>query len=784
MEGFSLWLVCAVASSVWCMAEEAAIPLESSTVQLQVQAAPVPYLARLIHKGSNASLLAEPTGKDLFQIGLQEPDGQITTLSSSQAKQGSVHKDFGQEKSRLVLSYQGLAGLDLAVQAAVEAKPNDPLLYWTLRVENRTGKPIAWLRFPMIMAPGALDQPEDDLLVLPALPGTLIRNPCSAWPMGYTVSLSYPGNLSAQLVSYQDQSAGLYLASMDAQGYPMGFTIGKRREGLLLYHQWLPLASQQPVWESPYPVVLAGVQGSWYQTADLYKQWAVRQPWCAKTLPQRDDIPDWWKQGPLVYVSSARTYDKKGQCNGSYYPRMCEHLRAVREKLGSPMVVMLAGWEKHRTWTGGDYFPIFDEPNALPVLAQMRQEGFRPFFFLSGLFYTFKNQGVDAGHIPGADRFLSCFVLDKDGTPQVFVLDESRPNRPWRRLSYQFCPAAPATKDFFCQVVEQAIGRGVDVLQMDQTVSGAGAVCYAKEHGHLPGPGLHQTQAFHDLLRSIRRHGKQKSKEFVLFHEEPHEQLLPLVDGFHVREYYEKRWYRSYPGAVGIPLFSYLYHEYAIGYGGDSAGLSPANSRELVRTHAINLVTGRTPGVALWGAHQAIGNAHADQLRLIRAHGRLLQTRARDFLMLGRMLHPLVLDVPKLTFHYHTDNPNAPPQPVEDHAVLTSSWQAPDGRVGHLLVNISESPQQVRIRLDTRNAPSWPAADASLYSSHTTEASLETRSIETPQDSPTGDQEQEKEGFRPLWKALPLPQQFSRQLAPAEVIFVELRPSHGKKPSG
>lgn len=778
MHRFCVCFVCAVGTSVWCMAEETPIRLETSTLQLEVQAAPVPYLARLVHKGSGASLLAEPTEKNLFQIGLQQPDGQITTASSSQAKQGSVQKDFGQEKSRLVLSYQGWAGLDLAVQAAVEAKPNDPFLSWTLRVENRTGKPIAWVRFPMITAPSALGQPEDDILILPALPGALIRNPSSAWPMGYTASLSYPGNLSAQFVSYQDRSAGLYLASMDAQGHPMGFVVGKRREGMLLYHQWTPLAPQEQVWESPYPVVLAGVQGVWYQTADLYKQWVIRQPWCAKPLAQRDDIPDWWKQGPLVYVSSARTYDAKGQCNGSYYPTMCEYLRAVREKVGGPVVVMLAGWENHRCWTGGDYFPIFDEANALPVIAQMRKEGFRPFFFLSGLFYTFKNEGVDPGDIPGADRYMGLFVVDKEGKPQVFVLDESRSNRPWRRLSHEFCPAAPATKDFFCQVVAEAIQRGVEVLQMDQTVSGAGAVCYSKEHGHPAGPGLYQTQAFHDLLRRIRQHGKQKSNDFVLFHEEPHEQLIPLVDGFHVREYYEKRWYRSYPGAVGVPLFSYLYHEYAIGYGGDSAGLSPTNSRELVRTHALNLATGRTPGIALWGAHQAIFNAHPDQIRLIRAHCRLLQTKARDFLMLGRMLHPLELDASKLTFHYHTDNPKAPAQPIEDRAVLTSSWQAPDGRVGHLFVNISESPQQVRILLDTRNAPGWPDADASLYSS---EASEEARDVEPPKDSPNS--EQEKHGFRPLWKAVRLPQEFSRQLAPLEVIFVELRPSAGEKKS-
>ncbi len=770
------WAISPCGREMYCCAEETGpLTLETPVLKLRFQSSPSPHLAQMIHKASGTSLLAEPPSQNLFQIALVESEGQVTTLESSQAKQTTIHQEFGgesspnrgPENSRLVLSWSGFPGLDLRVQATVSATPNDPLTRWTLRVENRSGKRVAWIRFPLIMAVPALGDPQDDVLVLPALPGTLIRNPAAGWSVGYSVSLSYPGNLSAQFLSFQDRSAGVYLASMDCHGHPLGFGVGKRREGMLLYHQWEPLASDQQVWESPYPVVLGVVQGSWHRAADQYKLWAAKQPWCAKTLAQREDIPDWWKQGPMVHVCSVRTYDGQGVCNGSYYPKLLDHLRSLREKVDGPIVVMLAGWEKHRCWTGGDCFPIFDEAQALPVLAQVRQEGFRPFFFLSGLFYTFRNEGVDPGEIPEAEQFLPHFVIDKQtGRAQVFLLDESSPKRPWRRFSYQFCVGASATKDFFCGLVDQALARGVDVLQMDQTVAGAGATCYSTGHAHPPGPGLYQTQGFHDLLRQMREHGKSKTKDFVLFHEEPHEQLIPLVDGFHVREYYENRWYRSYRGAVGIPLFSYLYHEYAIGYGGDSAGLSPANDRRLVRTHAVNLVTGRTPGIALWGSHQRIFDAHPDQIRMVRNHCRLLKTPAGSFLMLGKMLHPLELEVPRLTSDYPTENPKAPTRAIEDAAVLTSSWQSPDGRVGHLLVNISETAQRVRVRLDTRNVPGWGLADAALYSSV---------------DSEHVPSSQLAEAFRPLWKAVPLPQEFVRQLAPLEVVFVALSPSAGSE---
>ena len=44
----------------------------------------------------------------------------------------------------------------------------------------------------------------------------------------------------------------------------------------------------------------------------------------------------------------------------------------LRDKIDGPVVAMLAGWENHRRWTAGDYFPIFDEDRARQVIQQLR----------------------------------------------------------------------------------------------------------------------------------------------------------------------------------------------------------------------------------------------------------------------------------------------------------------------------------------------------------------------------------------------------------------------------
>ncbi len=733
--------------------EPVVVSLENPALKLQIASSPAPWLSRLVHKASGTQLLGDAPGTDLFQITLAGDDGRTITVESSRAGRSTLTSEPIHQGMKAVMSWSKYPGLDLDVRATATCWENAPLVQWTIRIENDTSKRIVSVRFPLVAAASAIGDPQDDFLLLPALPGTMVKNPAAAWPARQSVTLTYPGNLSAQFLSFQDRTAGVYLASMDPRGFPLALGVAKRPEGIVLFHQYEPVGNCRGDWESPYPVALGVAQGTWCDTADLYKRWALQQPWCAKTLAQRDDIPAWWKAGPLVHVCEVRTYDQQRVCTGSYYPKLLEHLRTLRQKVDGPIVAMLAGWENHRRWTAGDYFPIFDEKQAQRVIPQLQQDGFRPFWYLSGLFYTFRNEGVDGGEIPAAEKFAPYFVVDqKTGKPRVFSLNESSPGGAWKRHSYEFCPKASFTKEFFFGVIDQARTRGVEVLQMDQTVTGASSPCYATNHGHEPGLGLYQTEAFHDLLLRMRRYGKAKAKDFTLFHEEPHEQLIPFLDGFHVREYYEKRWYRGYPGAVGIPLFSYLYHEYAIGYGGDSAGVSKANDRRLLRAHAINLVTGRTPGVAIWSAHQAVSEAHPDQIQLLRSHCRLLKTRAKDFLMLGRMLHPYELDVPRLTFNFSTHDRQSPPQPVEDPAVLTSSWQSPSGGVGHLFVNLSETKQPLKVSLDTRNAPGWPSADVEVSTS------------------------QDGSALRPLWKAVRLPKEYSRELQPLEVVFVELRP--------
>ena len=750
-------LLCVFCASPLLAAQSNTVVVENAHVRLVFAAKPVPWLQQLVHKPSGKNLLAEPAGQALFTLEVAEPKGGTTSIESQRAKQGSVEVtpvDCGQ---RIFIEFTGLGPVgDVGVNIEGRLDDAEPLVRWSIAVDNPGRQQLRAVRFPYIAAVPAIGSPDDDFIVAPAFPGALIERPSEQWPANYSLGWSFPGDQSVQFFSYQDRTAGVYLASMDAVGYGRALRISKRNnERYLLYQEYRLPEEAEAQWQSPYEVALGVTSGTWQQTADLYKEWAVRQPWCARTVSQRDDIPDSWKRGPCIHTVEVRTYDGDRLCGGSYYPKLPDHLRLLRERIDGPVVPMLAGWENHRRWTAGDYFPVFDEANARRAIGELRQDGFSPFVFLSGLCYTFNNEGRDGSLVPGADRYLDSFVIDKEtGKPKPGVLNESSGQSTWKRHSYSFCPAAPGSKEFFRSVIDQLHGLGIDIVQMDQTTSGAGGVCYSTAHGHPPGPGPYQAVAFRELLRDLREYGRSLSPQFLLFHEELHEELIPYLDGFHTREYKERYWYRGAPGARGIPLFSYLYHEYAVAYGGDSAGVSKAQNPNLVRQHAVNLVTGKTPGVSVWSGQQAMADAHPDQIKMLRNHSHLLKTEARQFLMLGRMLHPLEFDVPSVTFQIGVQRDGKwRGEPFEDRAVPASSWQSPEGLVGHCLVNITDEKQFVRLQLDTRNAPGWSKADVDLYRAD------------------------EPETSESICRGAALPCAHGLELEPLEAVFFVIRPA-------
>ena len=322
---------------------------------------------------------------------------------------------------------------------------------------------------------------------------------------------------------------------------------------LWIQHEYVPLVEGDGVWESPYSVVLGVTQGMWHDTADIYKRWAIRQPWSPKTLAQRDDIPAWWKAGPAVHVFKYVTLRCPAERQW-FGPSKGDGATSVSfaRTLDGPVAPMLAGWENHRRWTAGDYFPIFDQASAPPILRQLGTEGFRPFFFLSGWITPSRTKDETPRRFPlPRNNDCTSWSTGRPCAPRVWSLNESsraepgsgtRTSSAWpirRRPTSSAKSSNRRTpwESTRCKWTRPSKRRAMPVLRRTTaTGQDRGSIRLAISRTR---PGCVNTAS-------------DSHRNFVLFHEEPHEQLMPFLDGFHVREYYERQWYRSYPGAVGI----------------------------------------------------------------------------------------------------------------------------------------------------------------------------------------------------------------------------------------
>lgn len=726
------------------------VVLESEAVCLVLESSPRPRVAEMTHRKSGINLVSESGPHALFLISLRRPDGSTFSVNDLMAETtsivGNTNADSGPEA---ILTYADFPDCQLRVTVRVQMDVSPELTEWSIRIENPEKLALESVRFPRLYTVSQIGpESTDDVIVLPYLPGSILEDPYATLEMNKGERLTYPGSMSAQFLALQDRAAGFFFGSRDASGHPRQLGVTKREGAFEFDHTYELNGAETAEWTAPYPTVAGVTEGTWHHSADLYKRWAEKQAWCAVPLAERDDVPGWFKQGPLVYICEVRKYDKDRKEAGSFYPGLQENLECLREKVEGPILCMSAGWEKHRRWTAGEYFPIFDQDRAKETFRRISADGFRPFFFLSGLFYTFENVGVDGGTIPSAEDHTEYYVIDQEtGKPRVFTLNEGSKTHEWSRDSYSICVETPFAKPFFRTIIDKAHEVGVDVLQMDQTTSGAGSACYSTEHTHEPGTGQYQTLVFHDLLDDMRQYGKSKSADFALFHEELHEELITHLDGFHTRECNETSWYRGRPNQRGIPLFTYLYHEYAIAYG-DGTRIGPHDEAWNTRCQAVNLVTGKSPGIAVWSGPGLVATSHPAPLAMARNHCRLLKTEAGRFLMLGAMLHPYELSVPEITYCLQT---RQGPKNFSEPSVLTSSWRVPDGSVGHLFVNLAENPQTISLDLDGRGTQ--PPGKYMVRTYHSAADN----------------------GFTDLWRNADLPRPFSATLPSRELVFVEIQ---------
>lgn len=455
------------------------------------------------------------------------------------------------------LRYRNLGGRGVDVTCRVTAAAGDPFVRFRPRVVVPADLTLAAVRCPIVTLRAPLEDGRGDYAVTGATKGGIWLQP-SAWKIGRSEVRGMPGNLAAQFGCYYDDRGGLLTTAFDAAGYPKALATGRSQDGLEL--QWYQAMLANGELELAYELGLTTFAAEdrptdWRDAADLYKAWAVTQPWCARTLAQREDLPEWLLAGPAMVRFNRAWLAQPEKVEAWFRDYWLQRFPGR-----GPLIVAWWGWEKVETWVTPDYFPVYPDDATFARLHQASvSAGGHDFFWPSGYHYTLTYDKQADGSFRWDDRERFAAVAAPHAVRKAdgeLLIGE----RSWLRggATATLCPGDPWTIDWFCRIGEEIARRGVEIVQVDQVVGAGFPICYSPDHGHPVGPGKWVTDVFRHQLESLLARCRAIQPDAVVGFEEPNEWYLQQVG---IQDY--RDWEVTRQGGVEpASVFGYLYHEY------------------------------------------------------------------------------------------------------------------------------------------------------------------------------------------------------------------------------
>jgi len=599
----------------------------------------------------------------------------------------------------LTIRFDAIGGMDLRVVVTATLAGGEPEVAFRIKVRNdEPDLIIRMVGFPWFTGYRGLgEDAAQDRLVLPHREGVLLDD-----PLGRAMQerldpqeFCYPGHVSMQCMALYDAVGGFLIWSDDTQGNIKRFACDRRSES----DDFLTVGVEHHVPDVPgrdfcpdYSVRLTAFQGDWYNTAEIYRDWATKQWWCREKLHERKDIPQWYR-GPWP-VFSIENYATTGGTSPEYLrhalAEIPDQVESYSGAVGMPLISFWTGWERYGAWVSPDLFPPIEGEEALRSAIEItRSKGHRIMIYFSQALWIrvgeeaerhFQEQGELSG------------IMQRGG--------KRHSGEVWFGKHTQMCPATEVWQRIVRDTVLECLARGIDVVQLDMFPILAPKPCCDPAHGHPLGVGRWFHDATMNLLRRTRMDGKAFNSDLVMSAEHMCELYIPFFDTFTSRD--ERRnlqtpWPRK--EITEIPMFLFVYHEYLYT---QALEWNMIYLDHFCRDIALQLARGKrlsffegygsqdpewkSPSEAELQANKKRG------LEFLARAGKLMRTEAGEFILTGKMLRPppsfvLADDGGRTRIDWNTTEP------------ALGMFSLPDGRVLIVVANAGDSPRDVVLEL-------------------------------------------------------------------------------------
>ena len=533
--------------------------------------------------------------------------------------------------------------------------------------------------------------------------GVLMCNPAAMLPAeGVLRFAPYPESFSGasmQLMSlYHEGVAGLYLAAHDGLGHQKwlnAYTTVNEGENVLVLSHIAGMEDLRPGAEicMDYDFVIRLTPGQgWEDAADMYREFALHQPWCARgPLHTRKDRAQW-------------LHDDVGYCtfgiNAGHDRSLW--LRRYHQDIGQKGFHVLGP-----DWT--------NEPQTFGWGVPGGMEDWLPTRFSSETLSALRENG----------DYFAPFEFDFLVSLQQHQQNELRralqhyPAKPMSHDMYAFsmlCPCEPFTRDFHRERDRQVLREsGMNAIYYDISANNLLKVCTSEDHHHTPGGGREINEGYREIYRDTQEALCKEAGTYIpMGTEQMCETFLDRLDFYQARAWGQpcstlETWpileYMRSGQARMIPLFDYVYHEYGV-VRMDGWGKLVEETGELFFDTVAKTY--------LWGGLYEINHEYSpmeeidgiensssehyfhfdpqhyayspDRAAYLATFASARVGCARPYWAYGQMVRTPRINVPKVKkswYHYNHDQQNKTYKAhgeIEVPALRTSAYKAPDGR--------------------------------------------------------------------------------------------------------
>jgi hypothetical protein len=556
-------------------------------------------------------------------------------------------------------------------RVALSGAPGETL--WTISVvpsdnDLRTGS----VAYPVFATPVSADGAVKDCL-LPLYEGRL--HPIDVGMVDHKPKV-YPATLFSQMVACLGPKGGLLLWCDDTAGHVKEFkySAAKTEAQFSVIHR---MPYEPGAWKAPYQTRISFSGPSWYDAADIYRDWASGQHWCRSKLKDRKDMPAF-----LLDPHFHATVQLGKEEDLASVP---DQLNELGDRLNAPIIVRGTYWEKHGGWVGIDYFPpSIGEEGLRSFAASLKARNIRLICEIAGYRWLRGDEKSvvlnQINRLPPEKKDELVEFFDDNGGPSVCEMSRDGRLNP----STTICRGSPFGKNFLQDMARRLFDLGLTTFHCDSDVGPSPdgvSGCFNTAHGHPVPCGPWSTENTRDAFRAIRAEAARRGiGDFFLMKEHCSELLNMEIHA------YLSRMGQAYTEPHVVPLTQYLYHEYLpiVLY-----NAFPVELNDII-------AYGQIPG----------GSPLLEKVPALNDYYRSMRVHAKDFLLYGRMRRPLIPEVPARKTTTAGKMGRATTE-IAVPIVRQSAWDDGAGNIGVFAINTGE--QEIRVDVPTPAGGSWRA---------------------------------------------------------------------------